>query len=397
MSTPTVTSAVPAADPESAGLDPAALQRLTECVRHDIDAGVHFGATVLVGRAGVVAYHEAIGLADASHDRPSALDDLYMLMSVTKSMTALVVLQMVDRGLISLDTRVAEVIPEYGQRGKERVTVWHLLTHTGGAYSGFSGPAGMTPQDQGNITLATSFLAPLPILHRPGMRVVYSPWEGFTVLAEIVKRLDRKGREFRHILRDEVFVPLGMSDTRMGLPVGHPRRVPIKVVNPGGAAQTAGFMESLNDMGEDFEVAGGSVFSTTSDVFRFAEAIRRGGSSEHGRVLSRAMTEYAYRNHTGDKVNEFWDFNKEAADLPDFPANFSLGGGYARGTGHHMTPLGQTASPNAFGAVGSGTTSWMVDPARELTVVFLSSGLVEGLRHFQRLQRINDLALAAVL
>jgi CubicO group peptidase (beta-lactamase class C family) len=95
--------------------------------------------------------------------------------------------------------------------------------------------------------------------------------------------------------------------------------------------------------------------------------------------------------------NEFWDFNKEAADLPEFPANFSLGGGYVRGTGHHLTPFGQLASPSAFGAVGSGTTCWMVDPVRELTVVFLSSGLVEGLRHFQRLQRVNDLALAAVI
>jgi CubicO group peptidase (beta-lactamase class C family) len=109
------------------------------------------------------------------------------------------------------------------------------------------------------------------------------------------------------------------------------------------------------------------------------------------------MTEYAFRNHTGDRPNEFWDFNKEAADLPDFPANFTLGGGYVRGTGHHLTPLGQTASPTAFGAVGSGTTAWMVDPVRGVTVVFLSSGLVEGLRHFQRLQRINDLALAAVI
>ena len=53
-------------------------------------------------------------------------------MSLTKSITAVAVLQMVGRGLLSLDTRVAEVIPEYAQRGKHRVTIHHLLTHTGG-------------------------------------------------------------------------------------------------------------------------------------------------------------------------------------------------------------------------------------------------------------------------
>jgi CubicO group peptidase (beta-lactamase class C family) len=129
----------------------------------------------------------------------------------------------------------------------------------------------------------------------------------------------------------------------------------------------------------------------------FAETIRRRGTNGTTRLLSPAIVDYAYRNHTGDLQNEFWDFNKEAADLPDFPANFTLGGGYARGAGHHLTPLGQLASPSAYGAVGSGSTSWLVDAARGLTVVFLAAGLMQGLTHFQRLQRLNDLALAAVV
>ena len=384
-------------DPEAAGLHQTALSRLTEAIQRDIDAGLHFGATVLVARAGVVGYHEAIGMAGPAHDRPSRLDDLYVLMSVSKSLSAVAVLQMVDRGLLSLDTRVAEVIPEYAQRGKQRITIHHLLTHTAGAYSGFSLAGGLTLRDQGNLDRTTPVLSALPPLHHPGTRVVYSPWEGFQSLGEVVRRLDPQKRAFRQVLRDEVLAPLGMASSSMGAPVGDPHRVPVKVVNAGGAAQTADQMEFLNQTGEEFELVGGSCFATTSDLFRFAEALRRGGANDHGRVLSRAMVEYAYRNHTGDRLNEFWDFNKQAADLPEFPANFTLGGGYARGVGHYLTPLGQTASPSAFGAVGSGTTSWMVDPERELTVVFLSSGLVEGLRHFQRLQRINDLALAAVL
>jgi CubicO group peptidase (beta-lactamase class C family) len=384
-------------DPKAAGLDPVALDRLTAAVRRDIDAGLHLGATILVARGGVVGYHEAIGMADPSSQRPSRLDDLYVLMSATKSITAVAVLGLVERGVLSLDTRVADIIPEYAQRGKQRVTVYHLLTHTGGAYSGFFRPPGMDVEALGDLDRATAALSPLPVLHHPGRRVVYAPWEGFSMLGEIIRRLDPEGRSFRDYIRDEVFTPLGMTSSFIGAPLAQPRRVPVKVVNPGGAAQPSSFLEEFSTTDENWQMPAAAGLSTTSDMFLFADALRLGGGNDHGRVLSRAMTEYAFRNHTGDMPNEFWDFDKEARDLPEFPANFSIGGGYARGTGHYLTPLGQLASPSSFGAVGGGSTAWLVDPARELTVIFLSSGLVEGLRHFQRLQRVNDLALAAVL
>ena|SRR5215218_8195097 len=91
-----------APDAEAAGLDPIALGRLTAAVRRDIDAGLHFGATVLVARAGVVGYHEPIGMVDPAVERSSSREDLYFLASATKSITAVAVLQMIDRGLLSL-------------------------------------------------------------------------------------------------------------------------------------------------------------------------------------------------------------------------------------------------------------------------------------------------------
>lgn len=71
------------------------------------------------------------------------------------------------------------------------------------------------------------------------------------------------------------------------------------------------------------------------------------------------------------------------------------GGG--RTQGHYLTGAGQTASPRAFYAVGGGSTMWMVDPDRDLTFVFLCAGLLDGLAHLQRLQRLSDLALAACI
>jgi CubicO group peptidase (beta-lactamase class C family) len=159
-------------------------------------------------------------------------------------------------------------------------------------------------------------------------------------------------------------------------------------------------MESLNTLvDEGFELPAGMGFSTIADVFTFTETLRNRGRAPRARggtrLLSPAIVDYAYRNHTGDKTNEFWDFNKESRDIAEFPANFSYGGGYVRGEGDHLTPFGATASARTFGSVGSGSTMWMVDPERDLTFIFLSSGLLEGLNHFIRLHRLADLALAA--
>jgi len=395
--TETLATTLSPVDPATAGLSAEALGRLHASIQRDIDSGVHFGANVLVARAGVVGFHEAIGHSVPDR-RPAALDDLFMLMSVSKSLTAAAVLHAVDRGSVDLDTPIAEVIPEYAVRGKQRVTVRHLLTHTGGAYPNHDLASKLTAKDLGDITASTRFLSELPILHRPGARVIYTPWEGYTVLGELLRRLDDRGRSFREILAEELFAPLGMGDTSFGAPVDHPRRVPIRIANPtAGAAQSTDEMEGFNRLvNETYELPAGGAFSTTSDLFRFTEALRSGGTFEGARILSRTMLEFAQQNHTGDASNEFWDFNREAAGFDDFPGNFTLLGGYVRGTGYHLTPLGLTASPRAFGAVGAGSTMWMVDPDRDLTVVFLSAGLVEGLRHFRRLQRVNDLALAAV-
>jgi CubicO group peptidase (beta-lactamase class C family) len=70
-------------------------------------------------------------------------------------------------------------------------------------------------------------------------------------------------------------------------------------------------------------------------------------------------------------------------------------GGYVRGHGHYLSSFGLTATPRTFGAVGGGSTLWMVDPVRDLTFIYLSAGFIEGLAHMQRLQQVADLALAS--
>ena len=381
-------------DPRSIGLDPDALERLRSAVAGDIAKGLHHGAVILVARGGQIGLHEPIGHSDLANDRPAQLADRFFLASVSKSLTAAAALKLIDRGVISFDTRVADVIPEFAVRGKQRVTIYHLLTHTAGTWSGFLPP----PPHQwgpiiGNIAELTAAVSAQPLTGMPGEYVVYNPWADFTVLGEIIRRVD--GRPFRDILRDEILHPLGMTESSFGLEVDHPRRVPVRMSDLAPGAAEVDIMHSFNDIiDETAEMPAGGCFATTRDLFKFAEMLRLGGTREGVRVLSPAMVEYGVRNHTGTKTNQFWDFSKEARDVPDFPANFMLFGGYSRGEGHFLTCMGHTASPSSFAGVGSGSTMWMVDPVRELTFVFLSAGLMEGLGHFQRLQRLGDLAVA---
>lgn len=82
--------------------------------------------------------------------------------------------------------------------------------------------------------------------------------------------------------------------------------------------------------------------------------------------------------------------------VPVFPANFTLLGGYMRGTGEHLTPCGLKATPSAIAAMGGASTGWVVDTERDLTFIFLSAGFVEGFDHPRRLSRLADLAFDAI-
>ncbi|WP_030539156.1 serine hydrolase [Sphingobium sp. DC-2] len=379
----------------AAGFREDALARFRDAILRDMANGLHHGATIVLARHGKVVLHEALGVADRDTRRPSRTSDRYWLASTSKAITAFAIMKAIDKGLLTLDTKVADVFPEFGIRGKKRVTIYHLLTHTAGTWPHFLPPPPLSwGRDVFDLQKMANAIAAQQLASRPGDLVVYNPFADFAILGEVLRRVE--GRPFREVLRQEVFEPLGLNTMTCGLAVGHPDRVPVRLadLNPGAASTEV--MHSFDDVDEQAEIPGGGIFSTAADVFRFAEMLRLGGTDGKTRVLSAAATSYALKNHTGGKPNVFWDFSKEDRDVAEFPANFCLMGGYVRGEGHHMSPLGNFASPDSFGAVGSGSTMFMVDPSRGLTFVILTAGLMEGLGHFQRLERLSDLAVAAL-
>jgi len=376
------------------GMDQERLDWVVEHVKRETSRGLYDGAVLLVSRRGEVVLHEAIGYTDLEKKRPARKDDVFFIMSVTKQLTTTVVLSRIDRGELSLTTPIAEVIPEFGIRGKKRITVGHLLTHTAGISADL--PPTLPLDQVGNLQAYVAAACEMRLLRIPGQVVSYNPFTAHAILAEMVRRLEGGKRPFRQILAEELFEPLGMKDTSMGLrPDLASRRVPVVVRDRTPSLFEAPLLEATNVFfTEETEIPAGGVFSTVLDIYRFTEMLRRGGELDGVRVLSPSILRLATTNHTGTQPNDLFDCLREMHGWPEFPAFLGLGF-FMRGEGVFPTPLGLTTSPGTFAGLGAGSTMFWVDPERDLTFVCLTAGLPEEGASLLRFQRLSDLVVAA--
>jgi len=408
--------------PSDAGMDEAALARLDAAVQADIDAGRHFGASLLVARGGKIVHRANLGTV--ARNRRVASDDRYLLMSMSKVFTAVLVLRAVEEGRFRLETRVDDVLPGFGVGGKEKATIEQLLCHIAGLPS-VPVPPPVPLSALGDLPRKAKAICKLKAVYEPGTRCAYTSGTGYDALGQILVNTDPKRRSFNRIAKEELFDPLGMRTTSFGLAPDHPRRVPVSFTQANEGPTSPLFRRMFNEwLGADAEYPSAGAFAEIDDIFLFTEALI--GRSKNGfQVLSPAMFAQARQIHSRDfkletlpprerfamlrqmvasagilqlfaaaKATRGGEAAKEI--VAGFPANFSLLGGYVRGSGDYHTPAGSKASPSALAAVGGGTTGWLVDIDRDLTFIFLSAGLVEGLAHPERLSRLSDLAIAAI-
>ncbi len=377
------------------GLDAARLNHFISVIHNDIERKQYDGAVVVVARGGHVALHEAIGFAERETGRPAQTDDVFYLFSVTKAFTGAAVLARIDRGDIALTTRVADLIPEFAVKGKQRVTLAHLLTHTGGMSSGFPP---VPPELSGDLETVVAAVCQQGLEARPGHEVSYSPLTAHAVLGEIVRRVDGGARSFQQILAEDVFAPLEMPNTALGLRADLAvRTVPVVIRDRTEGLFPPEALEGFNVLlKEDSEIPGGGAVSTAADIFRFAEMLRRGGELDGARILSPAIIQLATTNHTDTRPNNLWNYAREARGWDAFPAFLGLSF-FLRGTGICPTYFGTLASAGTFGGVGAGATMFWVDPERDLTFVCLTAGGLEEANSMERFQRLSDLVLAAAV
>lgn len=372
---------------ETAGFDQRRLGRFAEAIQRDIDQEVYDGCVVVVARRNGPVFHQAFGYADRDKGRKMETDALFHSMSTGKQFTSTMGLRHVEAGDLRLHTRVRDVIPEFAANGKGAVTLFQLLTHTSGIITEIA--PGITWETLGDLKLTIESICATALVEHPGLRISYSAYAGSAVIAEMVRRVNGDDRPWRHMVRDEIFAPLGMADSALGLPAANRDRVcPVRVRGPG----IRGDVQQINDiMDEAFEVPAGGCTLTAEDMSRFCGAFLHDGALDGHRLLSPAMIAMIGQNHTRFPETAFSQRDQMAGK---WPSNYGLGF-VIRGDGIGPSPFGALASPTTFGGMGHGSTMFWIDQEHDLSMAFLSTGLIDDARHFDRCQRYSDLAISA--
>jgi CubicO group peptidase (beta-lactamase class C family) len=306
-------------------------------------------------------------------------DTIFLLSSLSKPMIATGIMILCDRGLISLNDCVHKYLPEFNSDRRNEVIISHLLTHTSGLPEllpeEFRLIADHVPLD--HFVQAT---CKTPLLFKPGTRVSYSNL-GFLLVSEIAQRVVRG--PYRDFLRKELFEPLGMKDTYLGL--GRYR------VEDTAQIQQGSLQFNPNDpYYRDLGAPWGGIHSTVSDVNRFLEAFLDPG----GRLLKKQTSEAMVTNQTAG-LNEPWGLGWMLAQSHDFDrdqwrSTHRIPWVWTKYDAVTHGPFGQECSSRTFGHYGvSGTIAW-ADPKTSVTLVLLTTKRV----HFSRdgiLGSVSDL------
>jgi CubicO group peptidase (beta-lactamase class C family) len=343
--------------PAANGFDPDRLERVYSFLDTALQNGDLPAAAIQITRHGVALPVRCFGRQYLTPGAPLIQPDtIFLTASITKPVTVTAVMLLVERGKLLLDEPVATVIPEFGVNGKSGVTVRHLMTHT-------SGLPDMLPEDRqlraqhAPLAEFVRRICQLPLDFAPGTGVQYQSC-GTAMLGAMVERIE--GRPLRDFLHQEIFVPLGMTSTALGvggLPVE-------RIAHVNVAEEMRGADWGWNTpYWWGFGAPWGGMFSTVDDIGRFVQLFLNRGEWAGVRLLSPATVQTMLADQT--------------AAMPQLPpavrATQSWGLGWRRQPPGEWSFWGNLLTPGSFGHGGAtGTVVW-ADPQRHLSCALFTT------------------------
>lgn len=353
------------AAPGDMGLDPQRWQGVldlisTWCSRNEIP-----GAAIQLIRGDKTTGPQLMGHQTAEANAAVIRQDaIFLIASITKPLVGAGVLLLAERGLLTLDERVEEYLPDFGKHSKHAITIRNLLTHT-------SGLPDMLPQNRdlriANAPLSAFISAIYGISpdFAPGRGVQYQS-TGFAILGEIIHHLT--GKTAPQFLQEEFFVPLGMHDTALGAPDSWFSGANPQADRIVGLSLTADQLteKTWNWHSRYWQQLGapwGGLLTTPADLAKYAQMWLQGGTVDGRRYLSPATVAAATRN--------------QLEQMKDVPADDRRcrpwGLGWRLNWGAHSANFGDFLSPAAYGHWGATGTALWIDPARDVSCIFLTT------------------------
>ena len=381
------------ATPEDVGLSTPRLARITEMMRRHIAANEIAGGVTLVARHGRIAHFEATGVTDIDSKKPMTRDAVFRIASMTKPITGVAVMMIMEEGRLRITDPVSKYIPSfkdlkvaveqprqgplpadgpatptfYSVPAAREVTIRDLLTHVSGIGSGPMSNADIQRPEivrKPTDTLADYVprLGMSALEFQPGTRWAYSAGAGFDTLGRIVEITS--GQPFDQFLRQRVFDPLGMKDVSF---------YPTETLEP--RMVTAYQLDAKGRMSKDpnpgrmqskvYFMGAGGLITTAEDYAKFAQMLANGGELNGKRLLSPRTVAYMSSVHA-----------------PDTLPGRTPGEGYGLSVRvvNHATASGSRVSDGSFGWSGAYGTHFWVDPKENLVAIMMIQTPVRDMR-----------------
>lgn len=310
---------LPTAPPAEVGLSAAKLAEIKPALERLVDGGQIAGSVSMVLRRGKVADLTVVGFRDLESKAPMAEDTIFAIASMTKPVTCVGAMKLVEAGKIALDDPASKYLPELADLkvlteagpvpAKKPVTVRDLFAHTAGFTYGFIAPdprlaaayreARVEGPTVPTIAEQVKRLATVPLVHEPGERWTYGLSND--VLGRLIEVVS--GQPLDQYLEAEVLGPLDLRDTSFLVPESKRDRVAtIYRAGDGGSLTPLG---SKNFGSATFFAGGAGLFSTARDYARFAQMLLDGGELDGVRILSADSVAQMTSNQIGDNEVRF--------------------------------------------------------------------------------------------
>lgn len=376
---------LPEARPDEAGFSQTGLGRMDDLFAREIAAKRLPGAVVAIARDGKLVFHKAYGKLDPAKDQPMPLDAIFALASMTKPMTAVAALTLMEQGRMPLQSRLSDYYPGFAdmkvgspqpdgslklEAQLSPIKIHDLYRHTSGlTYGGQPDnpnpairqyPNGVAPALSGDTQAFIDTITKLPLVYQPSTRYEY----GFSidVLGAVVEKVSEQ--KLGAYLSKTVWQPLGMTEATFALTDAQRARLARPLPNDPATGKPQGI--PVLDKEIKFDCGGACSFATVGDYLRFGQMLVNGGELDGQRILSPKTVRLMTSNHLGPEIK-----NMVAGNEPHREGyGFGLSVAVRMVDGLAAIP----GNPGEFTWNGAFGTQYFCDPKERLVVVVGTAG-----------------------